>query len=257
MPFTVHPSGFCTFWNSQAITNLKHDNGGKKEFSNCRSRRGTFHDKVASLAFYHKKINFWTFTVPELQGDYERTDKYFASRFSMLLENYRKQKLITSYVYIVEAQKRGNIHFHLVTNKIYIEARTVNDYWCKLINQYSKNAVDLSTLPGNIDRLPAYLSKYMSKNIDAKGGKGRIIHARSFNASRNLNLKAFTAQHHEIPYHLEHRKVVRVMEVDGRKIEQVQLYFKTSEIIRYFGPDFHQKWMQDYRKQFERNPQLT
>lgn len=259
MPFTFHPSGYAVYYPEGVKDNLKAGSGGSYEFSGSRSRRGVFFDRVSAMWFLYRKLHLWTFTIPELQRDYKNTDKQFTAIFSKLTENYRKRGLFKSYAYVVEAQKRGNIHFHLVTPNQFIPVKEVNNYWCKLINQQSKSAVDLSVIDSENtpERLPAYLAKYMSKAMEGKRGyspekegkKGRIIYARSFNTSRDLcKYKPITIAHHELPIHLEHRKRERVMvvEVDKetgevkREIKLTDYFFKTPDAFRYFGDKFYQ-----------------
>jgi hypothetical protein len=245
MPYSIHPSGYAIYFSPTALLNLRHDKGGKKEFGNKRTRRGVFYDRVTHLWYKHKQVRLWTFTVPELQSNYKTTDRIYAQAFSKLVENYKRQGLITSYAYVSEAQKRGNIHFHLVTNKKFVDVKKLNSYWCRLINQKSGIAVHYSRkqycedIP---DRLPAYLSKYMGK--DHSNEKGRIIHARSFNTSRDLKFQAFTIQNHELPKHLDHSMKSKEMQIvdkltgEIRSITRTEYYFKTEEIIRYFGSQF-------------------
>lgn len=258
----MHPSGYAVYYSESALENLKHESGGAKQFGASRSRRGKFFDRCSALYFFHRKLHLWTFTVPELQTDYENTDKYFASRFSMLLENYRKRQLIKSYVYVTEAQERGNIHFHLVTNNQFIPVKEVNDYWCKLINQPSKNAVDLQIINNkSVNKVPAYLAKYMSKTMQGKAYKnanrleldknmkGRIIYARSFNSSRDLNKwHPIKINQHELPKHLPHKAVEKVLEITQldkstgeltkRKILKTEYYFNSLDVINYYGGAF-------------------
>jgi len=156
----------------------------------------------------------------------------------------------------VEAQKRGNIHFHLVTPAEFIPITEVVAYWCKLIGEpYTTNTVNLSRMVNTPERLPAYLAKYMSKAMDGKNHtnqsesgqtmKGRIIHARSFNSSRALNVwDKIRVDYIELPTHLPHRKVEKEMEVVNRStgelrtIKQTEYYFKSLDVIRYFGDQF-------------------
>lgn len=262
MPFTLHPSGYAVFWNESAIDNLRHDKGGEKEFGASRSRRGKFFDRCSALYFFHKKLHLWTFTVPQLQKNYKETDLVFTTAFSKLLENYKKQGLIKSYVYVTEAQARGNIHFHLITNAKFIDVQTVNSYWCKLIGQRSKSAVDLEVIDNaGVNKIPAYLAKYMAKAMDGKAYKngnqvetdknlkGRIIYARSFNSSRDLaQWKPLRLENHELPVHLEHTRVEKILNVTTldkttgelvpRDIIKTEYYFNSMEVIRYFGQAF-------------------
>lgn len=206
---SLNSSGFACFYNEKALENLKCDKGGKKEFSCKRSRRGQFYNIVSCLHHFKEIKTFWTFSVPELQTDYKNTDKFYSGQFQKLLEglslrNKRgKANGLENYVWVSEAQKRGNIHFHLVTSSSFIDIKYVNDYWCKLIGQPSKNAVDVEFIKSQyIDRetgevvdnsirnISGYFAKYMSKghkkDVADDSLKSRIIYSRSFGYSRNF-----------------------------------------------------------------------
>ena len=205
---SINASGFAVGFDQNNLKNLTHDKGGKKEFTDKRSRRGKFYNVVSCLHFHDEIKTFWTFTVPELQTDYKNTDKFFMQKFQMLLENLilrhkrGKENGLKNYVWVCEAQSRGNIHFHLVTSTKFLDVKYVNEYWCRLIGQHSKNAVDVEfiqkkyvdketgeVVDNSIRNVSAYFAKYMSKGHTAKDKedlKGRIIYCKSFGYSRNF-----------------------------------------------------------------------
>lgn len=213
---SLNPSGFCCSYDEKNIENLTQEKGGKKTFSNSRTRKARFYNVIACLHFYNEIKTFWTFTIPEKQENYEITDKYFTSCFSQLLEGLRKRydrgstNGLENFVWVSEAQGRGNIHFHLVTSTKFIDVKFVNDYWCKIIGQYSANAVDVQNLKkiyydssgkkvdNRIRNISAYFSKYMVKSHckeDEGDLKGRVIFAKFFNYSRNFPIMEKIAIH--------------------------------------------------------------
>jgi hypothetical protein len=240
----MHPSGYAVYWSRKSLANLTHEGGGAKEFTGSRSRRSLFFDRVSTLYFFHKSFRLWTFTIPQLQKNYKTTDLHFSSKFSMLLENYRKRKLISSYCYVTEAQKRGNIHFHLVTPAEFIPVKEINDYWCELIGQTSKSAVDLSKdAPNDIRKLPSYLAKYMAKDME---GGGRILHCRSFNSSRDLSIfKPIQLEFGQMPFDVSHQKRERTIKVPlpypkqgSKEVLLEDYYFETQPILERFNEQF-------------------
>jgi hypothetical protein len=48
---SLNPSGFACSFNEAALENLSNDNGGKKEFSANRTRRGRFYIPSQSKPF--------------------------------------------------------------------------------------------------------------------------------------------------------------------------------------------------------------
>jgi hypothetical protein len=205
---SLNPSGFACGYNPDAVDNLVRDKGGKKQYTENRSRRGRFYNVITCLHFHKQIKTFWTFTIPELQTNYPVTDKIYTSKFKRLCEYLRLrynrglQNGFENFVWVSEAQKRGNIHFHLVTSSDYIDIKWVNDYWTTLIGQESKNAVDVQIIKSEyVDRetgeiidnsirnVSGYFAKYLSKNhnkTETENLKSRVIHSRSFGYSRNF-----------------------------------------------------------------------
>ena len=194
---SLNASGFACSFDEKNIENLRHDKGGKKEFGNNRSRKGTFYNVLSCLHHFEPIRTFWTFTVAELQQNYPITDREISKQFGVLLNGLSKRHArkqangLKNYVWVSEAQERGNIHFHLVTSTKFIEVKFVQDWWNKLLNQDSKNSVHVDPVDEqNIQNVSAYFAKYMSKNHTIEGEvttlKNRVIFARSFGYSKNF-----------------------------------------------------------------------
>jgi len=194
---SLNPSGFACSFNEAALENLSNDNGGKKEFSANRSRRGRFYNVLSCLHYSEPIKTFWTFTIKDQQTNFEASDGFYSGQFQKLLEGltlrYKRGKVngLKNYVWVSEAQERGNIHFHLVTSTNFISVNFVQEYWNKLCNQQSKNSVDVEFIKENsIRNISGYFAKYMSKShskdFEGKGLKGRVIFSKSFGYSRNF-----------------------------------------------------------------------
>lgn len=194
---SLNPSGFACSFNEAALENLSNDNGGKKEFSANRSRRGRFYNVLSCLHFSEPIQTFWTFTIKDLQENFETSDGFYSRQFQKLLEGltrrYKRGRPngLKNFVWVSEAQERGNIHFHLVTSTKFISVNFVQEYWNKLCGQVSKNSVDVEFIKENsIRNISGYFAKYMSKShskdFEGKGLKGRVIFSKSFGYSRNF-----------------------------------------------------------------------
>ena len=194
---SLNPSGFACSFNEAALENLSNDNGGKKEFSANRSRRGRFYNVLSCLHFSEPIKTFWTFTIKDQQTNFEASDGFYSGQFQKLLEGltrrYKRAQSngLKNFVWVSEAQERGNIHFHLVTSTNFISVNFVQEYWNKLCNQQSKNSVDVEFIKENsIRNISGYFAKYMSKShskdFEGKGLKGRVIFSKSFGYSRNF-----------------------------------------------------------------------
>jgi hypothetical protein len=194
---SLNPSGFACSFNEAALENLSNDNGGKKEFSANRSRRGRFYNVLSCLHYSEPIQTFWTFTIKDLQTNFEVSDGHYSAQFQKLLEGltrrYKRGRPngLKNFVWVSEAQERGNIHFHLVTSTEFISVNFVQNYWNELVCQESKNSVDVEFIKENsIRNISGYFAKYMSKshdkNFEGKGLKDRVIYCKSFGYSRNF-----------------------------------------------------------------------
>lgn len=90
------------------------------------------------------------------------------------------------YIKVIEFQKRGAIHFHLLCNLPFIEANKLSQIWG---NGFVKiNRID------NVDNIGAYLTKYMTKdNIDE-----RLIGKKSYSMSKGLKKPVTITDEEEI-----------------------------------------------------------
>jgi hypothetical protein len=122
-------------------------------------------------------------------------------------ENNRKQSLFSwsNYLYVLEKQKNGNIHSHIVVSS-YVPIRLINKAWCKILsdNGYTYNqkgnvitpfqalvnaAKDKSLgTPSPVDisfvhdfkSVGAYITKYITKNQS-------VMHTQVWNCSRSIS----------------------------------------------------------------------
>jgi hypothetical protein len=242
---SLNPSGFACSFNEAALENLSNDNGGKKEFSANRSRRGRFYNVLSCLHFNEPIKTFWTFTIKELQTNFEVSDGHYSAQFQKLLEGlsrrYKRGRPngLKNFVWVSEAQERGNIHFHMVTSTDFISVNFVQNYWNKLIGQESKNSVDVEFIKENLIRnISGYFAKYMNKshdkNFEGKGLKGRVIYCKSFGYSRNFEIFEKLIIH---PYRLQ--KTFPDMEKNKltKKISEnisIDYYFLNTEKVLEF-----------------------
>lgn len=239
---SLNPSGFACSFNEANLENLSHDLGGKKEFTANRSRRGRFYNVLSCLHIHEPIKTFWTFTIAKQQSNFEVSDPWISAQFQKLLEGlslrYKRGKPngLKNYVWVSEAQERGNIHFHLVTTTEFISVNYVQNYWNKLVNQQSNNSVDVEFIKeSSIRNISGYFAKYMSKShtkdFEGKGLKGRVIFARSFGYSRNFQILDKIIIH-------PHRLLKTFPEMEKNKITkkvaegvQVDYYFLNTEKV--------------------------
>jgi hypothetical protein len=242
---SLNPSGFACSFNEAALENLSNDNGGKKEFSANRSRRGRFYNVLSCLHFSEPIKTFWTFTIKDLQTNFEASDGFYSGQFQKLLEGltrrYKRAKSngLKNFVWVSEAQERGNIHFHLVTSTNYISVNFVQEYWNKLVNQQSSNSVDVEFIKENsIRNISGYFAKYMSKShskdFEGKGLKGRVIFAKSFGYSRNFKIfENFKVHRNQLLLEFPNLEQTKVTKKISEEIS-IDYYFLNSEKVIEF-----------------------
>lgn len=154
MPFSLHPSGFCSYYSEFNCKNLLV---GQKcpgcnriaghsvscEFFKYDATKGTssrpkLYNATAVLCGLYKERSFLTFTLPSNgdDGTYQRDvdcplsgDLAINSLFSMVLEMYalrtKRKGAKLSYVWVAEAQTKrqekyggvGDIHYHVIVNQ--------------------------------------------------------------------------------------------------------------------------------------------
>ena len=245
---SLNPSGFACSFDESAIANLKHDNGGKKEFTANRSRRGRFYNVMSCLHFSDPLKTFWTFTIKEQQTNFEFTDGCYSAAFQKLLKGltlrYKRGRAngLKNFVWVSESQQRGNIHFHLVTSTNFLSLNYVQNYWNEIIGQESNNSVDVQFIDQNsIRNISGYFAKYMSKshdkNYQGNGLKDRVIFCRSFGYSRNFKIfDKLTIHRNELLLEfpeLEEKKVVKKISEDI----SIDYYFldnkKVMNLLKY------------------------
>lgn len=153
MPFSLHPSGYCAFYNDSSSDNLirgmpcpfcKRVAGHSihcemYDYNKVKghSSRPKLFNATSILWARSKEKSFITFTLPSLEnGTYQRDvdcpltgDIIIASQFSRTMEAYslrsKREGRPLSYVWVSEAQMErkekfggvGDIHYHLIVNR--------------------------------------------------------------------------------------------------------------------------------------------
>jgi len=139
------------------------------------------------------RINFITLTLPSEQ---KHSDNFIKNEMLQpFLRWLSRSHNCNSYIWKAEAQKNGNIHFHITTNK-FIHWKSIRSNWNKILskNGYCKMFQDGSNDKGDsatqikavksLQSIECYMMKYMMKNESDK----RKIQGRLWAASKNLNI---------------------------------------------------------------------
>lgn len=132
------------------------------------------------------------------------TDSNYAYKeFDKFIKRVKTRFSSFQYINVIEFQKRGAIHFHLLCNLPYVNVNEFSKIWKHGFIKI--NRID------NVDNVGAYITKYMTKdNIDE-----RLIGKKCYSMSKNLNApKEYTKETDidEIMHNLEKISRIKTLE---------------------------------------------
>ena len=125
---------------------------------------------------------FITLTFAENITDVKLANK----QFKYFIDKVKRVKKDFKYLCIPEFQKRGAIHYHLLTNinindTSLIYAQEDNKKF-KHIKYWNNGFTSIEVMKGDVKKIVGYISKYMTKDID-----NRLFSHHRYFYSRNLN----------------------------------------------------------------------
>ena len=142
----------------------------KRDNRNKTAARARTH--VRRVVNANPQLNkFLTLTYAENMTDIDRARKELDNFFKRLKRQFPR----FAYVCVIEFQKRGAVHFHLLCNLPFVDVKALAEVW-------GHGFIKLNRID-NVDNVGAYVTKYMTKeNMDE-----RLIGYRSYSMSRGLN----------------------------------------------------------------------
>lgn len=142
----------------------------KRDNRNKTAARARTH--VRRVVNANPQLNkFLTLTYAENMTDIDRSRKELDNFFKRLKRQFPR----FAYVCVIEFQKRGAVHFHLLCNLPFVDVKALAEVW-------GHGFIKLNRID-NVDNVGAYVTKYMTKeNMDE-----RLIGYRSYSMSRGLN----------------------------------------------------------------------
>lgn len=133
--------------------------------------------------YFNFKINFITLTLASKQIHGDQLIK--SKLLNQFLIEAKKRWKIDKYLWRAEAQKNGNIHFHIITDK-FIPYWELNEVWNRIQNKLGYVDRYCAKIPGapppstevrsikKIRNIGAYLSKYCTKKSENRFIEGRL-----------------------------------------------------------------------------------
>lgn len=147
--------------------------------------RNIIRSKLTCQRIAKSNLSIWetfiTLTFEENINDIKIANKLF----KYFIDKIRRVKKDFSYIAIPEFQKRGAIHYHLLTN-ISIDDKKLmylqqDNQQYKHIKYWNYGFTSVEQLEGDLKKIIGYISKYMTKDID-----NRLFGFRRFFYSQNL-----------------------------------------------------------------------
>lgn len=126
--------------------------------------------------------SFITLTYAENMEDVAKSKK----DLEYFVKNIKKVKKDFKYIAIPEFQKRGAIHFHLLTNlslqdnNIITKQKNNNKYYD--VKYWNKGFTSYEDISGDVKKIVGYISKYMTKD----NADDRLFNFKRYTASQNL-----------------------------------------------------------------------
>lgn len=186
----------------------------------------------------------------DFPNDHE-SKKHLDSFFKRLRRKHERCK----YVWVAEKQKRGAIHYHILT-PYYTTKDFVNNSWNEIIQTWQrKNNFEIQTLLPNVIKVNSagsYMAKYLQKEAQNIGGNGYGIDQRTRNLMKDqttyLITHDATAEHiNEVtdtlinkisnPNTKNHKWKSKYTTYNGAWLVDIN-HFALTEFIKYDRHDF-------------------
>lgn len=145
----------------------------QQHYANTNQRRRDTIRRLACCNFDNKYDKFLTLTFADNKTDVQECNLLFKA----FIRKLREVKHISNlkYLAVIEFQKRGAVHYHVLLNIPYIPQNDLQDLW-------GHGFVYINAIE-HVDNIGAYLVKYMTKdNKDT-----RLRGQKAYLFSRNLN----------------------------------------------------------------------
>ena len=127
----------------------------------------------------------WTSFITLTYKDNMQDVKQSKLDLNYFIKNIKKKKKDFKYIAIPEFQKRGAIHFHILSNlsledkNIIVHQKDNDNYYD--VKYWNKGFTSYENVTGDVKKIVGYISKYMTKECDE-----RLFNFRRFSSSLNL-----------------------------------------------------------------------
>lgn len=210
-----------TFYNSEGEeVQVDHETGelipkklNSRGRSNIRARNEL---RRLALCNFSNKSTFLTLTFRENMEDLTEANKMFKA----FVRKIKKERPDFKYIAVIEFQKRGAIHYHLLCNLKYMRFNKIRSYWRDVVGEGNIDSERIT----HVDNIGAYVIKYMTK----EDADPRLIGKKMYQTSQGLDRpKEFVGKQAEYLYQQilkEKRKKVYSSSYENRQTSNKIFY---------------------------------
>lgn len=163
-----------------------------KNYSNTNQKRRDMIRRLACCNFSNKYDKFLTLTFAENRTDIQECNVLFKAFIRKLKNKYNNN---LKYLAVIEFQKRGAVHYHVLLTIPYIPQSVLQKLW-------GNGFVFINAIE-HVDNIGAYILKYITKDNKDKRLMGQKAYLTSRNLTKpseivNRNLKDFKKNENKI-----------------------------------------------------------
>lgn len=173
-----------------------------KNYSNTNQRRRDIIRRLACCNFNNKYDKFLTLTFAENKTDIQECNILFKAFIRKLKNKYNSN---LKYLGVIEFQKRGAVHYHVLLNIPYVSHKELQELW-------GNGFVFINAIE-HVDNIGAYILKYMTKDNKDK----RLMGQKAYLASRNLIKPSKLINHDLKDFYKMESKIINKYNLDNLK----------------------------------------
>lgn len=156
-----------------------------KALSNKIEERSIIRSKLECQRIAKCNIKEWQTFITLTFAENITDVSYANKRFRYFIDKVRRIKKDFKYLCIPEFQKRGAVHYHILTNISASDTSLIfsqeDNKKYKHIKYWNEGFTSVEVLKGDVKKIIGYISKYMTKDID-----NRLFNRRRYFYSQNL-----------------------------------------------------------------------
>lgn len=164
-----------------------------KNYSNTNQRRRDMIRRLACCNFNNKYDKFLTLTFSENKTDIQECNLLFKAFIRKLKNKYNNN---LKYLAVIEFQKRGAVHYHVLLTIPYVPQNELQELW-------GNGFVFINAIE-HVDNIGAYILKYITKDNKDK----RLMGQKAYLTSRNLIKPSEIVNHDLKDFNKNEKKII-------------------------------------------------